>query len=594
MRMRPRARLRLTLSGALGIGVAGLASSASVACGSSDQEQLSLGSDEGGPSFMSGSGDDGGAQSLRVSTSPAAPAVCAGECVTLSAQASGGKAPYSYQWSDGVASDGGSATVCPTATTTYSVTATDSSGHVGELGSPSAKATASATVPVAPACDAGPSSSDGGTGTAQTICTAQWTAVEGVSYVDQNMTYVQDLGPPLVAVDAMGDIVVAETETFGGDASDSSFAHVMKFDAQCRMLWSKTYASTHAGGATGTVTVGNLATDASENIAFSGSLLGTLDFGAGSVGSDPGATTFITKLDPDGNAVWSRDYSNYAAGQVSGSLAFDPAGNLLASFFGVADVTLGGGPLGGVPLSESDTYSLELGPDGTYVNSAFVARDESFGLAATGTSAFVVGGEAGGPVDWAGGTTTSTAAFVGIVGAFGPGTTYQWATVVPTSIFSSRASSGFSPNSQVLVGARGSVFMMYGAYGALDGPDGGEADPSAPQILSEGLVKLSPAGAVEWTDESDFGGASVTPYNQSGFVSFVASDVSGSGADSEILVRRIASAGHVDSSATWGGPGPNHVRALATNAPAGPVIVSSPVAGPTASPVTMTVAKLAW
>jgi hypothetical protein len=48
--------------------------------------------------------------------------ICEGECFVFDPQPSGGMAPYSYEWSSGTE------TVCPTETTTYSVTATDANG----------------------------------------------------------------------------------------------------------------------------------------------------------------------------------------------------------------------------------------------------------------------------------------------------------------------------------------------------------------------------------------------------------------------------------------------------------------------------------
>jgi hypothetical protein len=48
--------------------------------------------------------------------------ICDGECFTFDPQPSGGTAPYAYEWSSG------DQTVCPTVSTTYSVTLTDTNG----------------------------------------------------------------------------------------------------------------------------------------------------------------------------------------------------------------------------------------------------------------------------------------------------------------------------------------------------------------------------------------------------------------------------------------------------------------------------------
>jgi hypothetical protein len=105
--------------------------------------------------LFSGGTDAGGADgagTFRVAITPAAPTVCAGQCVDLSASATGGVAPYSYQWEGGSAADG-SLHVCPTSSTRYSVTSTDHSGHGGELAASSGQASTSAEVTVSGDCN---------------------------------------------------------------------------------------------------------------------------------------------------------------------------------------------------------------------------------------------------------------------------------------------------------------------------------------------------------------------------------------------------------------------------------------------------------
>ncbi len=54
--------------------------------------------------------------------------VCDGSCATVSATASNGTPPYSYSWTPNIGGSAGPFSVCPTTTTTYSVTVTDSTG----------------------------------------------------------------------------------------------------------------------------------------------------------------------------------------------------------------------------------------------------------------------------------------------------------------------------------------------------------------------------------------------------------------------------------------------------------------------------------
>jgi hypothetical protein len=123
-------------------------------CGSS-QAPLDVGGDEASaPVFEGGSAAPG---EVSVTVTPDSATVCPGGCVTLAAHASGGIPPYTLDWGDvGPNVDGGGPRVCPGATTSYVVTATDSSGHAGELASMGATGVGHATVTVSTACsDAG-------------------------------------------------------------------------------------------------------------------------------------------------------------------------------------------------------------------------------------------------------------------------------------------------------------------------------------------------------------------------------------------------------------------------------------------------------
>ena len=65
-----------------------------------------------------------------VSTSATPNEICIGDFSTISASATGGSAPYTYSWDNGLG-NGASHVVSPTSTTTYSVTVTDANGCMG-------------------------------------------------------------------------------------------------------------------------------------------------------------------------------------------------------------------------------------------------------------------------------------------------------------------------------------------------------------------------------------------------------------------------------------------------------------------------------
>ncbi len=74
--------------------------------------------------------------------------ICPGDCYSLSATASSGTSPYTYSWSPNIGSGAGPFTVCPSTTTTYTVTITDANGI-------SASDTARVTLKTAPGVSAG-------------------------------------------------------------------------------------------------------------------------------------------------------------------------------------------------------------------------------------------------------------------------------------------------------------------------------------------------------------------------------------------------------------------------------------------------------
>jgi hypothetical protein len=90
---------------------------------------------------------------------------CAGSCADVEAVATGGNPPYSYRWEDGSTST--TRHVCPTASTSYEVAATDTAVSSGEFPRPSqvARAALTANVLACPA-DAGAvdAQTDGGAG----------------------------------------------------------------------------------------------------------------------------------------------------------------------------------------------------------------------------------------------------------------------------------------------------------------------------------------------------------------------------------------------------------------------------------------------
>ncbi len=106
-------------------------------CGAAGEGSLEVGSDEGGTQPVLGFADAGAPGALDAHIEQNHVAVtfvtvsCSGLCADVVAVATGGHAPYAFQWDDGPT--GAARRVCPTESTNYSVTVTDTA-TAGELG----------------------------------------------------------------------------------------------------------------------------------------------------------------------------------------------------------------------------------------------------------------------------------------------------------------------------------------------------------------------------------------------------------------------------------------------------------------------------
>ena len=96
-------------------------------------------------------------------------------------------------------------------------------------------------------------------------------------------------------------------------------------------------------GGTGTDVGQAVATDGSGNVLVGGSFSGTVDFGTGALSGGTGGA-FLAKYAPDGTAVWSRVMSGTGNARVLG-IAVDRSGNVVTTGYLVGSVNFGGGTL---------------------------------------------------------------------------------------------------------------------------------------------------------------------------------------------------------------------------------------------------------
>jgi hypothetical protein len=416
-----------------------------------------------------------------------------------------------------------------------------------------------------------------------TICSTTWAGGQLSDFPYLNSTQER------VVTDASGNIVVLYLSGPASSSEPSQFV-LMKFDAQCKVVWTQEYpiANVHS-----TLPLG-LATDASSNIYLGGILGGTITLGNATLSAPPdqsfldpsGTSALVAKIDPSGNTVWASLFSSTEYGDVLGRLVTDAAGNVYITGTAGADTDFGGGAIGGQTsgLNQGNGYVVELGPDGSFIYGvALAGTSGGLGVNAGGSMRLVsvpFGGDDA--VDWGGGTTTVAAGSVDVL-AFDPAQEYLWSRVLAGPIPES------SSSSNVLVSASGDAFV---AYGVQDTDDGGTTINS----WSRTVARLSPSGQVVWSDATSFAHEAVaddpnfTDYTDSQWTavdakndllvggSFQGALATGSGAplqsagNFDAYVRVFDPSGHPLGAGRWGGEGIDRVRALTVTASGQPVL----------------------
>lgn len=181
-----------------------------------------------------------------------------------------------------------------------------------------------------------------------------------------------------IALDPAGNILLtgelARRVDFGGgplgndgmgDGIGDGF--VVKLDPQGRHVWSKGY------GSRGQDELGtHVVADAAGNVLLSGNTTGVVDLGGGPLGRWGVDSTFLAKLDPDGNHIYSKSLG--AEGTwLSFNLAVDPAGDTVLAGLFDGTVDLGGGPL--TSTETARFFAARLDPLGRHLQSKLFTGD---------------------------------------------------------------------------------------------------------------------------------------------------------------------------------------------------------------------------
>jgi hypothetical protein len=276
-----------------------------------------------------------------------------------------------------------------------------------------------------------------------------------------------------VAVDADGNVIVVGyflgAIDFGGASLTSAGLDdifVVRLDAYGHHVWSRRF------GAGNNDHADHVALDADGNIAVTGYMRGSVDFGGGAITSAGAADGFVAALDNTGTHLWSRGFGSTFDDGGTG-VAADPSGNIFVTGSFQDEVSFGGPALASAGLSDifiakydaagGHLWSTRFG-DGNFQTGSRLAADAAGNI--------VVVGSFFGTVDFGGGGFTSSGLWDGFVAAYDGAGNYRW---------SRSFGSGFDDHAwDVAITPDGDV--------AVSGEFGGSADVGGGTMTSVGLA----------------------------------------------------------------------------------------------------------
>ena len=181
-----------------------------------------------------------------------------------------------------------------------------------------------------------------------------------------------------IGADAAGDVVYGGilngTVNFGGVdlTSSAGDVFVVKLSAAGQHVWSK-----HFGSAS-SETIGGLAVDKQGNTVLTGSYGTPFSFGGALLPDTQSMDVYAAKLDSAGNQVWSKGFGDGNV-QSGDGVAVDGAGNVVLTGYFLGSFGFGGPPIGSAS-DVGDTYLAKLDPFGDHVWSRTLASQKDSGV----------------------------------------------------------------------------------------------------------------------------------------------------------------------------------------------------------------------
>jgi len=202
----------------------------------------------------------------------------------------------------------------------------------------------------------------------------QWEWVRNVNGAANDYTsdlFVDDSGY-VYATGRNKEAVTFEDET--NPFTPSNYGHtdafLSKYDREGALIWGRLIGGADPDWGWG-VTV-----DAEGNVYFTGEFDGTANFGADVYTTNGSRDCFITKLDKDGNFLWTQVFGGTGVDKGKG-IDVDDAGNVYATGFIYGQVSIGGFTIGTDNITNA--YMVKLDSDGNFIHVDDIQPDISYG-----------------------------------------------------------------------------------------------------------------------------------------------------------------------------------------------------------------------
>lgn len=184
-------------------------------------------------------------------------------------------------------------------------------------------------------------------------------------------------------------------------------------------LWSKHFSAPDTRGY-------SVALDSADNVVLSGIFGGTVNFGGGPLTSLGSWDTYVTKLTPNGQYVWSQAFGSPAEEHVRQIVVDGTDAILLAGYFS-GTVNFGGGPLS--TAGSWDMFVAKLTPNGTHVWSkrfGGTANDFVYEIAVDASNNVLLTGHFQNTIDFGGGPLASAGDYDGFIAKLDGAGNHLW------------------------------------------------------------------------------------------------------------------------------------------------------------------------